>query len=64
MSSGLGNREAVNVLGSPRFKEAKTTDDSGLLSEQEEAKDWLSQTPTVSGTEKAVALCVCALTED
>lgn len=25
VSSGLGNREAVNVLGSPRFREMKTT---------------------------------------
>lgn len=41
-SSGLGNREAVNVLSNPSFKEAKTTDDSGMTSEQEEEKDWLS----------------------
>lgn len=43
MSSGLGNREAVNVLSNPSFKEVKMTDDSGLMSEQEEEKDWLSQ---------------------
>jgi hypothetical protein len=58
-SSGLGNREAVNALSSPSFKEAKTTDDSGLMSEQEEDKDWLPQTPTVPGAEKAGTPCVC-----
>lgn len=62
MSSGLGNREAVNVLSNPSFKEVKMTDDSGLMSEQEEEKDWLSQPQTARNREGSDT--VCALTED
>lgn len=56
MSPGLGNREAVNVLSNHSFKEVRTTDDSGLMSEQEEGKDWLSCARKREGGDTVCAL--------